>query len=81
MVPSKWVSIKYVVVTKWDHASNSVPGLGCGVRVAQAVNNPEIGSASKPKRTQLVAGVGGDEDNINQNTFPIPSGHELKVYL
>ena len=41
-------------MTKRDHASNSVLGLGCGVRVAQVVNNPEIGSKSKPIRIQLV---------------------------
>jgi hypothetical protein len=38
-----------------------VLGLGWGVRVAPAVNTPEIGSASRPTRVQLV--VLGDDDD------------------
>ncbi len=40
-------------------------GLGWGVRVAQAVNTPEIGRASRPTRVQLVVVVvlGDDDDD------------------
>jgi len=42
-----------------------VLGLGWGVRVAQAVNTPEIGRASRPIRVQLVvvAMLGDDDDD------------------
>jgi hypothetical protein len=43
-----------------------VTGLGWGVRVAQAVNTPEIGRASRPRRVQLVVVVvvlGDDDDD------------------
>jgi hypothetical protein len=42
-----------------------VTGLGWGVRVAQAVNTPEIGRASRPTRVQLVVVVvlGDDDDD------------------
>jgi hypothetical protein len=68
MVPSRWLIMYLVVLTKRDHASNSVLGLGCGVRVAQAVNSPEIGRASRPIRIQLVVFV--DEDNITLSVTP-----------
>jgi hypothetical protein len=53
-----------VVVTKRDHASNSVVGLGWGVRVDHRVNNPEIGRDSTPIRIQLVVFSGEDDDDI-----------------
>jgi hypothetical protein len=40
-----------------------VLGLGWGVRVAQAVNTPEIGRASRPTRVQLLVVVLGDDDD------------------
>lgn len=58
-----------MVVTKRDHASNSVLGLGCGVRVAQKVNSPEIGRASRPIRIQLVVFGDDDEDSIILSSF------------
>ncbi len=60
LVPSRWL-IKYsVVVTKRDHASNSVVGSGWGISVDHMVNTPEIGRASRPIWIQLI--VLGDEE-------------------
>ena len=67
MVPSRWLIKEYVVVTKRDHASNSVLGLGWGARVAQAVNTPEIGRARRPIRIQLVVLVDDEDDVILKN--------------
>ena len=59
-----------MVVTKRDYASNSVPGLGWGVRVAQAVNTLEIGRARRLIRIQLVALVADEDDVILKNCLP-----------
>lgn len=65
-----------MVVTKRDHASNSVLGLGWGVRVAQKVNSPEIGRASRPIRIQLVVFGDDDEDSIILSSFlRVPFGY------
>jgi hypothetical protein len=54
-----------VVVTKRDHPSNSVVGLGWGISVDHMVNSPEIGRASRPIRIQLIVfGDEEEEDNI-----------------
>jgi hypothetical protein len=42
-------------------------GLGWGVRVAQAVNTPEIGRARRPIRIQLVVLVDDEDDVILKN--------------
>ena len=42
-------------------------GLGWGVRVAQAVNTPEIGRARRPIRIQLVVLVDYEDDVILKN--------------
>jgi hypothetical protein len=55
------------------------PRLGwAGGRVAQKVNGPEIGRASRPIRNQLVV-LGGDEDNIIivSNFIPVVFGYLL----
>src|SRR5918998_4152187 len=69
LVPSRWLIRYSVVVTKRDHASNSVVGLGWGVRVDHMVNNPESGRASRPIRIQLLV-LGDDEgDDISPTNF------------
>jgi hypothetical protein len=73
LVPSIWLIRYSVVVTKRDHASNSMVGLGWGIRVDHIVNNPEIGRANKPIRIQLMA-FGGDEEDediILCNSLPL----------
>jgi hypothetical protein len=65
LVPSIWLIRYSVVVTKRDHASNSVVGLGWGISVDHMVNSPEIGRASRPIRIQLIVlGDEEEEDNI-----------------
>ncbi len=59
-----------MVVTKRDHASNYVLGLGWGVRVAQAVNTPEIGRAIRPIRIQLAVLV-DDADDVILKNYPL----------
>jgi hypothetical protein len=85
LLPSIWL-IKYsVVVTKRDHASNSVVGLGWGINVDHMVNSPEIGRAISPIRIQLV--VFSDEDDvILSNSLPslvfeflLVKGGELEI--
>lgn len=58
-------------------------GLGWGVRVAQAVNTPEIGRASRPTRVQLVMVVLGDDDDdgdiiLNNYLHQVVLGYLLK---
>jgi len=45
-------------------------GLGWGVRVAQAVNTPEIDRARRPIRIQLVVLVDDEDDVILKNCLP-----------
>ena len=54
-------------------------GLGWGVRVAQAVNTPEIDRARRPIRIQLVALVDDEDDVILKNCLPqVVLGYSLE---